>query len=140
MISEEHKAIGRRAWAAYDKGDAVAFAACVTPDWREHNGEGHVSTLDDMRGLMEAQRRAFPDKRTQIVQELVEGDLLAHRTITTATHTGRYFDLDPTGRTLLLHEINIHRIVGARIAETWIAVSQPGGFYKQLSGRDRPSE
>jgi predicted ester cyclase len=89
---------------------------------------------------MDAQRRAFPDKHTEIVQELVEGDLLAQRTITIATHTGRYFDLEPTGRTVRLHEINIHRMVGARIAETWIAVSAPGGFYKQLSGRDAPSD
>jgi len=139
-MSEAHKTLGRRAWAAYDAGDAEAFAACVTPDWREHNGDGDITTIDDMRRLMEAQRKAFPDKHTEIVQELIEGDLLAHRTITTATHTGRYFDLDPTGRTVRLHEINIHRIVGARIVETWIAVSQPGGFYKQLSGRDKPSD
>jgi len=97
-MSEAHKTLGRRAWAAYNAGDANAFAACVTSDWREHNGEGEVATLDDMRGLMEAQRKAFPDKHTEIVQELVEGDLLAHRTITTATHTGRYFDLDRNGQ------------------------------------------
>jgi predicted ester cyclase len=139
MMNEEHRTIGRRAWAAYDAGDVEAFAACVTPDWREHDGDEGASTLDDMRGLMKAQRKAFPDKHTEIVQEVVEGDLLVQRTISTATHTGRYFDLDPTGRTVRLHEINIHRIVGARIAETWIAVGEPGGFYKQLSGRDRPS-
>jgi len=137
-MSAEYKTIGRRAWAAYDAGDAEAFAACVTPDWREYNGDGDVGTLADMRSLMEVLRKAFTGRHTEIVQELMEGDLLVHRTITTAKHTGRYFDVDPTGRTVRMHQINIHRIVDGQIAETWIALGKPGGFYKQLSGRDRP--
>ena len=36
-----------RAWAAFDRCDVDAFAACLSDDWREYDVEGNVvSTLE----------------------------------------------------------------------------------------------
>jgi len=59
------------------------------------------------------------------------------RLATTATHTGKCFDLEPTGKTLRSHEISIHRIAGGRIAETFQETAT-AGFYMQLTGRPSP--
>jgi ketosteroid isomerase-like protein len=56
----------RRAWAAYDRGDVEAFAACLTDDWRESApGSDEFATLADERPTMELHRTAFPDKHTE---------------------------------------------------------------------------
>jgi SnoaL-like domain len=66
----------RRAWAAYDRGDVDAFAACLTDDWREYGPDGPdggSGTLDDERLTMELHRSAFPDKHTEI-HHVIGGD------------------------------------------------------------------
>ena len=54
--------------------------------------------------------------------------------MTKATHIGRYFDLDPTGKILEVHEVIFNRMSGGRIAETWQVTGSPG-LYLQLTGR-----
>lgn len=129
----EYLEVARRAWVAFDDGDEEDFAACVTPDWREYNGDGPVTGLKETFELMRSHRLAFPDKHTEMLHLFGDGDLVTTYTLTTATHLGRYKDLEPTGRSVRMYQINIHRVVAGRIAETWLAVSEPGGFYKQLA-------
>jgi len=128
----EYLEVARRAWAAYNDGDEEAFAACVTPDWREYDGDAPVTGLKEAVELMRLHRGAFPDKHTEMLHLFGDGDLVTTYTLTTATHLGRYEDLEPTGRKVRMYQINIHRIVDGRIAETWLAVSEPGGFYTQI--------
>lgn len=127
----------RRAWAAYDRGDIEGFAACVTEDWLEYDGAGEMGTLDDERRTMAAHRLAFPDKHTEIHRIIADGDLVACHCTTTATHTGRYLDLEPTGKKVALYEMMFNRVVDGRLAETW-AVTEGAGFYEQLTGRRAP--
>jgi predicted ester cyclase len=133
---QRNKDLVRRAWDAYDRGDEAAFRRCVSEDWVERDGAGGVSTLDDELELIRAQTAAFPDRRTEIVHIVAEGDLVATRAITRATHTGEYFGVKPTGRRLARQELSIFRIAGDRIVESWQETSP--GFYKQLTGRDAP--
>ena len=131
-IPLEYLELARRAWAAYDDGDEEAFAACVTPDWREYYGEAPVTGMNETFELMRLHRLAFPDKHTEMLHLFGANDLVTTHTLTVATHLGRYKDLEPTGRTVRMYQINIHKVLAGRIAETWLAVSEPGGFYKQL--------
>ena len=134
----ENEALVRRAWVAYDRGDEKEFGACLAPDWREYDADGDSITLADVVPGMLAQRVAFPDKHTEVQQVIREGNLVVTRSTTTATHTGKYFDLEPTGKQLRSHEISIHRIVNGRIAETFQETGA-SGFYTQLSGRPSPN-
>lgn len=137
---ELNKAVVARAWAAYDRGDADGFAACLSPDWREHDwAGGDGTTLADEREAMAQHRVAFPDKHTVVTLAIAEGDWVSARSRTTATHTGPYFDLQPTGTSVRLNEISLHRIVDGRIAETWALIDGPG-FYEQISGRHAPEQ
>lgn len=128
----------RRAWAAYDRGDEAGFAACLSPDWREYDAEGDSIGLADCIPGMRATRVAFPDKQTEIQQVIKEGDIVVTRSTTTATHTGKYFDLEPTGKKVRVHEISIHRIANGLIAETFQETGTTAGFYTQISGRQAP--
>lgn len=130
----------RRAWAAYDRGDADGFAACLTDDWREYEaGTDEFVTLDDERPTMELHRAAFPDKHTEIHLVIADDEMVACHCTITATHTGRYFDAEPTGMRVVVHEMMFNRVRGGRVAETWAMTAGPG-FYKQITGRDAPAE
>lgn len=138
-MNEENAALLRRAWIAYDRGDVEAFAECLTDDWREHGPDGEVATLDDERKTMAVHRVAFPDKRTEIVHLVADGDVVACQCTTSATHRGRYFDLEPTGTRVSVDEMMFNRIEGGRIAETWVITTWPG-FYRQLTGNEAPED
>ena len=136
---EENAALLRRAWAAYASGDADTFAACVTDDWIDHGPLGETSTLNDERKTMAVHRIAFPDKRTDIHQMVANDELVACHCTTTATHTGPYLDLEPTGHRVSVDEMMFNRIEDGKIAETW-AITSGAGFYRQLTGREAPED
>ena len=128
----------RRAWAAYNQGDAEGFAACLTDDWRESEPgtEGFV-TLEDERPTMALHRTAFPDKHTEIHLIMADDEMVACYCTVTATHTGKYFDAEPTGKRLVVHEMMFNRVRDGRVATTWAMTAGPG-FYEQLTGRRAP--
>jgi predicted ester cyclase len=138
-VNEDKNELVARAWAAYDRGDEETFAACLTDDWREYDGTGDSASLDDVVASMRLHRSAFPDKKTTVEQWVTEGDIVVARSVTTATQTGQYLDLEPSGRTVRISEISIHRIQDGLIAETWQETGG-GGFYEQLTGRPAPPE
>jgi len=138
-MSEDNDALLRRAWAAYSRGDADAFAKCVTEDWLGHAPSGETTSLDGERKTMAVHRIAFPDKHTEIHQIVANGDHAACYCTTTATHTGPYLDLAPTGYRVSVDEMMFNRIRDGRIAETW-SMTSGGGFYRQLTGRDAPED
>jgi predicted ester cyclase len=123
----------RRAWAAYDKGDVEASAACLTDDWREsgpRGSEAGFGTLEDERRTMELHRIVFPDKRTEIHRIVADEETVACHWTVTATHTGTYLDLEPTGKQVVAHEMMFNRVRNGRLAETW-AMTEGDGFYER---------
>ena len=130
----------RRAWTAYDQGDVQAFAACLTDDWREYGAEGPdggFGTIEDERRTMELHRSAFPDKHTEIHRIVADDEMVACHCTVSATHTGPYLDLEPTGKQVVVHEMMFNRVRDGRLAETW-AITEGKGFYEQIAGRAAP--
>ena len=130
----------RRAWAAYDRGDFEEFSGYLTEDWREYGPEGEAGgfgTIEDERETMALHRVAFPDKHTEMHHIVADGDMVACYCTCTATHTGPYFDLEPTGKTVVVHEMMFNRIRDGRLAESW-AITSGAGFYEQIAGREAP--
>lgn len=138
-MDEDIAALMRRAWAAYDRGDEDAFAACLTDDWCEHTQTGEVATLADERKTMAMHRIAFPDKHTEILRMVASDDMVACHCTTSAVHRGDYFDLAATGSRVSVDEMMFSRIVDGKIAETWVITAGPG-FYRQLTGREAPED
>ena len=141
-MSEENRELVRRAWAAYDAGDAEGFATCVAPDWREYATQDPSDgfyTLDDERRTMASHKVAFPDKHTELHHLVAEGDYVACSCTISATHTGPYMGLAPTGKRVEIYEMMINRIRDGRISESW-AISTGNGFFEQLTGEKAPEE
>jgi len=86
---------------------------------------------------MAAKRLAFPDLHIDIHQIVADDEMVSCFCTVTATHIGPYFDLEPTGKRLVTHEMMFNRVRDGRLAETWAMTAGPG-FYRQLTGRQAP--
>ena len=137
-MEHPHVELLRRSWEAYDRGDEEGFAACLTEDWREYGPDAtDVATLADELPTMRLHRLAFPDKHTEIHRVVADDDLVACHCTVTATHTGKYFDAEATGKRVVVHEMMFNEMRNGRIAVTWALTAGPG-FYEQITGRPAP--
>ena len=139
-MSQANIDLVRRAWAAYNSGDVEAFRQCLTDDWREYGPGGPdagFGTLEDERETMEQHSVAFPDKHTEIHWIVADEDTVACFCTVSATHTGPYYDLEPTSKRVVVHEMMFNRVRDGRLAET-CAMTEGVGFYKRISGREPP--
>lgn len=136
-MSDANKELIRRAWAAYDCGDEDAFAECLTDDWQEFDSYGNSETLESERQAMHAHKIAFPDKHTEMHQIVADDEWVTCHTTTTATHTGRYLDLEPTQKTVRRVQMMFNKVRDGRLCASW-AISDGPGFYEQLTGRPTP--
>jgi predicted ester cyclase len=62
---------------------------------------------------------AFPDMRATVHQLVAEGEYVATRYTAKGTHTGDFYGVKPTGRTVTLPVIAILHITGDTITEGW---------------------
>jgi predicted ester cyclase len=65
-------------------------------------------------------RAAFPDLAYVAEEGLAEGDLVATRFSATGTHRGTFLGVAPTGRRVAYSGIDINRVQGGRIVESWV--------------------
>jgi predicted ester cyclase len=64
-------------------------------------------------------RTAFPDWHEQVLDVFGSGDRVASRYVSTGTHEGTFWDIEPTGRRIEIQEISIFRFADDRIVEQW---------------------
>ncbi len=125
MLTEENKELVRqtiKAWNAVD-GDPSRirslFDKYYAPGFVYHD----VSTGDTDREQtirdMVTYLSAFPDVSYIIDDIVAEGDKTVVRCTLRATHKGQFRGIPATGRRIELGQVEIHRIMGGKIAEAW---------------------
>jgi predicted ester cyclase len=71
-------------------------------------------------------RAAFGDFRATILDQICEGDKVVTRKVFTGTHVGAFQGIEPTGREVEIHCIDIVRVADGRIVEHWNCVDRLG--------------
>jgi predicted ester cyclase len=107
----------------YGEGDVAGFLACIGDGWVMHEQDGTESSPDDLAEITRIHADSFPEKHIEWIQEAVDGQVIAQFVRFTLVHSGRYFDLEPTGKRVELSEMIFHRFEGDLIAESWRIVS-----------------
>src|SRR3954466_3855646 len=130
-MADQRLHVARDFMQTYADGDSAALLALLTDDWKLHEADGSVTSRELIAQITDVHRDAFADKRFEFLQEVGDGDFVAHHARFELRHTGRYHDLDATGRTAILSEMVFHRFSGHRIAESW-RMTHPDGVYDQL--------
>ena len=68
----------------------------------------------------------FPDVHASVQDLLADGDKVIERTQTSATHTGEFNGIPPTGRQVGWTEMHIYRLEGGKIVELWSEIDLLG--------------
>ena len=122
MSAEDNKALVRR-WfeelfneAKLDLADEI-----VTPDHVTHDTSTpeHLPGPEGERQLVNLVRGAFPDGRITIEDLVAEGDRVAVRWTFRGTHRGDFMGVAPTGNQVEMGAMDLFRVAGGKIAETW---------------------
>ena len=120
MSAAANEAVARRFNEPFNTGDPAPYDALLAPDWVDHpRAPDQPPGPAGMRAVVAAFRAAFPDLRVENAAVLVAGDHVTVRTVARGTHRGAFLGLPPTGRRVEFTAIEIHRILGGQIAETW---------------------
>jgi steroid delta-isomerase-like uncharacterized protein len=63
--------------------------------------------------------QGFPDIQHTIEETIAEGDKVVYRTTLKGTHTGEFMGIPPTGKSVVINDFTLLRIVEGKIVEWW---------------------
>jgi len=121
---EANKLIVRRILERLSTGDVAGFTDALAPDYVRHcqampPGLQEIHGGDTMQGWLLANLVTFPDYHEELEWLVAEGDFVAWRSRGHGTMAGAMGPFPPTGRTMDLVIIGMHRFENGKIAETW---------------------
>ena len=120
-MSAENKAIMRRLIEeGFNRGNLEVYDELVAPDFVNHSAPpGAPPTREGWKQGAAMFRAAFPDLHFHIEDEIAEGDLVVTRFTGHGTHQGELMGIPATDKDLTFSGINIARIAGGKIMESW---------------------
>lgn len=80
---------------------------------------GTLVGREAFRQLMTLFDTAFPHHRVRIEQVIAAGDYVAVLHTHSATHTGPFMGMPPTGKSALVNGLELFRVTDQRIVEFW---------------------
>ena len=129
MSLEENKVIVRKVMETVNKRDLALLDELIAPDYVDITL--HLKGLKGFRQSVTLLHDGFPYIHATIDDTTAEGDKVWDRVTLTATHTGEYRGLAPTGKKIALKGVRIWRVVGGKVVERE-SFYDFLDFYKQL--------
>jgi steroid delta-isomerase-like uncharacterized protein len=117
-LSEENKALARRAWEIVDNPDLLDEVYAADVVWHEPDQDIHG--IEEAKQFVGMYKTAFPDMSATVEDVIAEGDKVVTRVTLRGTHQGEIEEFGPpTGKQIELKGITISRIEGGKIVEDW---------------------
>jgi len=129
MSLEKNKTIIRRLIEALNNKDFGLIDELISPDYFDHLLP--VRGLEAFKQYINIYLNAFPDVHRTVKDIIAEGDKVWIRIEITATHTGEFRGLAPTGKKIKVPSVAIWRIVNGKAAEK-TQITDNADFYKQV--------
>ncbi|MGA7803606.1 ester cyclase [Bradyrhizobium sp.] len=114
----------------WNTGDLALIDSVYAADFHAHWPKS--SEVPERRGIEGIRfgvariRTAFPDWHERVLDVFGSGDKVASRYVSTGTHKGPFWGIEPTGRLIEIEEMSIFRIAHHRIAEQWCMFDELG--------------
>jgi len=112
---EENKAIVRRFIDIYNQQNFELLDDLVAANYVDHTNQ--IRGREGLKQMMIMGSKAFPDWHETIEDIIAEGDKVWILLTYTATHTGEWLGLAPTGNKITTMNVDIYRLVNGKIAE-----------------------
>jgi steroid delta-isomerase-like uncharacterized protein len=137
LSTEKNKAIQHRFQDMWNKGDFSIIEKIFDKDFLNHSVD--AKGFDAIRQFVTIYRKAFPDVKFTIEEQIAEGDKSVMRYTITGTHKGEFQGIEPTGKSIKITGIAIHRITAGKIVEIW-ANWDALGLMQQLGAVSMPGQ
>ncbi|RCV47761.1 ester cyclase [Marinitenerispora sediminis] len=122
MSEAENKARCLRMVASWNRWRVEGITDYWAPDVVHYSQDRPVSSAA-MVALMEEGLRAFPDLHLDVRSIMAEGDRVILRITVTATHTGEFQGVPPTGRRVTWYLVEELRFAEGRVVEHWDVIN-----------------
>ncbi|MCP8312606.1 MAG: ester cyclase [Candidatus Methylarchaceae archaeon HK02M1] len=115
---------------AFNKRNLTLLDELIALDYVDHPRQ--LRGLESYKQYLTMLYKSFPDTHETIEDIIAEGDKVCIHLKGTATHTGKYRGLAPTGKKTTWESVVIWRIIEGKIVEMLAVVSDELDFLKQL--------
>jgi steroid delta-isomerase-like uncharacterized protein len=121
-MSEANKHILRRFFEElFNTGDLNVADEIVALNYVNHNAiPGEPPGRDGLKAFVTLLRTAFPDIHFTVEDQIAEGDKIVTRLHFTGTHQSEFAGVPATGKPVTVTAINVQRVNGGQIQETWL--------------------
>ncbi len=120
MSTEENKAIVRRFYEEWNKGNLQGVYDLFSEDVVDHNpGPGQPAGKAGLVQALEIFKNAFPDSQIAIERLVAEGDTVVDHATFRGTHTGSLLGIPPTDKSVMIYASDAYRIENGKIVELW---------------------
>ena len=99
----------------------------MTPNFVHHLTDPRLPAgRDGIKALGQVIVAGFPDVHAAVQDLIADGDRVIERIQASATHTGEFNGISPTGKQVGWTEIHIYRLEDGKIAEQWSEIDLLG--------------
>lgn len=140
MSIEQNKATVRRYYdEVFNQRKVDLVDELAVEDYVENNPfPGMGNGRNDLKARVQAILGAFNPMSFKVEELVAEGEKVVARWTQTATHSGSFMGIPPTGKEVTVAGIDIHLLRDGRMAEHWHVVDQ-FGLLQQLGAIPAPS-
>jgi steroid delta-isomerase-like uncharacterized protein len=105
----------------WNKGKLEVLDDIIAPNYINHSPgmENPPPGPEGLKPIVAAIRKAFPDLNYVIENIVVSDSQVAVHTTMHGTHTGDFFGIAPTNKTIKVSQMQIERIENNKIVEHW---------------------
>jgi steroid delta-isomerase-like uncharacterized protein len=127
-MSAVNKELSRRFTELFSTGDEALADEILSPDVVFHGtaGDGELHGVEELKAFVAGYRRAFPDARSTVEDQVAEDETVVTRWRARGTHQGELGPIPPTGKRFEMDGVTIERIAAGKIAEVWVARDELG--------------
>ncbi|MBO2462640.1 ester cyclase [Actinomadura violacea] len=122
MSPAENKDRCQKMVDAWNRGELEGVIVHWAPDI-VHHSEGALVPNEEMIERMHSGLKAFPDVRLRIESMVAEGDRVSVRISVSATHSGPFMNIPPTGRRVTWLTAEEFRFSDGRVVEHWDVIN-----------------
>ena len=128
MSIEQNKTIARQFFEdAYNTGNVDLLEQLLAPTYVDEKAPpGTPVGPQGIAQVITMFRRAFPDLRFTIEDQIAEGDRVATRYTFRGTQQGELMGIPPTGKQVSIGGVSIYRITDGKMQQAWIEYDMLG--------------
>ncbi len=140
MIEKNKELIRALAEDVIHRGDLERIPEFFAPNYMPHDpsNPGRMGGIEGAVRFISMLHAGMSDIRYTIEDLIAEGDKVVYRWLLRGTHTGTFMGIPPTGNTIAITGIDIFRITGGKIVESWVN-ADAFGMLQQLGALPPPS-